>query len=132
MSQRINYMVLCSKDKARPISELYPSLELPSKCDSLLEGEDLFVVTEEGHEIVAVLLTEDYVLAEATEWVEAHGADRPDREALLKCDARYQVSASLSSFEVTFEAVWIVASRLAKTCDGVIFDTYSKEWVKPF
>lgn len=128
---------MCPKEKARPIAELLPTMKLPSRCTARMKGKDLIVeyetdAWEEPIDIGVALLTEPYVLAEAVELAEEHGEGRPDQAAIATYDARYQIVSSLSLFEHTFEVMWILASRFAKPCEGVIFNMTTQEWVDPF
>lgn len=137
MGSRANYFVMCPKAKARPLSDLLPALKMPKGCTAGFRDGDLIVeyVTkdwEEPIEIGVALLTETHVLVEAMEIVDAYGQDRPDKDVIATYDARYQLVTSLSLLEHTFEVMWILSSRLAETCDGVIFNTAAEEWVDPF
>lgn len=129
-----NWFAMCPAAKAVTLEELMKQVgwlknEQPRIDDGKLVVKVRDDDTGKSGELKIGLVKSAKAAKDAAEIADTYGDDRPDRDALAKYDARYELSWKKTDAGTVFDTALLVIGKLKRLCGAVIFNNADSEFV---
>ena len=134
------WFAYCARERLMSLDELARCLASERNLLLRLDQENLLLVTVHDSltgndaDITVSIDTGPHVALEAAELAAGDltvdpGVPPPDREALCRADARYELTWELQFSDETYNPMMVIAGELIQACGAIIYDITNRRFV---